>query len=379
MFQQGAEPDRGPCGPLRVSSALGVGFGGSIALRIAYFFQGTLRKEEVASAFLAMAIEGVPRFRRHCFEVILADEFERFDAQQWTVSVEEERVDVRIESEDAVILIENKISSGAKQQGQLLRYYSREMKHRARKRIIAVFLAPREIGRDEVVRVMNASEFNSRTQDLVRHVSWEALADYVPDPSDLLDNLIRNGLDEIMKVIKDVRAGKYAREGDREVIRDIVDSAFMALRNRTTIRLRRWSGKDVEEIFTAGTNVTMWLHATFDVYDEPPFNPINLRDGNGMYQITIRSQFKLTGKLKKSSDLSRWWKTNMPSSYFDVPRVGVYHAQEDGWFIHTKCISGTKDTIADALAETGEALLGALSHRLISAGFSLARDGSSDT
>jgi hypothetical protein len=67
----------------------------------------------------------------------------------------------------------------------------------------------------------------------------------------------------------------------------------------------------------------MWLHAAFDVYDEPPFNPINLRDENGMIEITIRSQFKLAGKLKKSSDLSCWWKTNMLSSHFSVPGVGV--------------------------------------------------------
>jgi hypothetical protein len=49
-----------------------------IPLRIAHFFQGTLHKEEAASAFLAMAIEGVPMFRRHFFEIILPDEFELF-------------------------------------------------------------------------------------------------------------------------------------------------------------------------------------------------------------------------------------------------------------------------------------------------------------
>ncbi|MGO9312777.1 MAG: hypothetical protein ACLQDI_08575 [Syntrophobacteraceae bacterium] len=44
-------------------------------------------------------------FRRHFFEIILPDEFELFHEQQWIVTVEEQRVDVRIESEDSVILI----------------------------------------------------------------------------------------------------------------------------------------------------------------------------------------------------------------------------------------------------------------------------------
>ncbi len=349
-----------------------------IPLRIAHFFQGTLRKEEAASAFLAMAIEGVPMFRRHFFETILPDEAELFHEQQWIVTVEEERVDVRIESEDAVILIENKINPGAKQQGQLLRYYLIEKEHRPRKRIVAVFLAPHELGRDEVMRVVNDPEFDS-THDFARHVSWEELANYTPDPSDPLDNLISNGLDEIMEVIKEMREGKYPREGDRGAIRDIVDSAFMELGKRSTIRLRRWSGKDVEEIITAGTNVTMWLDAAFETYDEPPFAPIDLRDENGMIQITIRSQFKLAGRLKKSSDLSRWWKLNMLSSSFDVPGIGSYHLHKDGWFVHTKRLSGTENAIANALAETGEALLGALSEHLISAGFQLSHDGSSET
>ncbi len=353
--------------------------GVSMTLRIAHFFQRTLRKEEVASAFLAMVIEGAAKFRGHFFKIILPNEFELFQEQQWLVTVEEERVDVRTESEGAVILIENKISPGAKQQGQLLRYYLREKKLRPRKRIVTIFVAPREMGMDAVARVMNASEFKGSTHDVVRQVSWGELASYIPDPGDPLDALIRNGLDEIMKVTEEIRAGKYAREGDREVIREIVDSAFMELRKRSAIRLRRWSGRDVEDVFTDGTNVTMWLDAAFETDDEPPFAPIDLRDENGMIQITIRSQFKLAGRMKKSSHLSHWWKMNMLSSSFDVPGAGLYHPQEDGWFIHTKLISGTENDIDSALVETGEALLGALSRLLMSAGFQLSHDESPET
>lgn len=36
-------------------------------LRLNYLFEGMLKKEEAASAFLAMALQGVPSFRAHFF------------------------------------------------------------------------------------------------------------------------------------------------------------------------------------------------------------------------------------------------------------------------------------------------------------------------
>ena len=39
-------------------------------IRLNYFFEGMLKREESASAFLAMALEGVPSFRRHFFAAL---------------------------------------------------------------------------------------------------------------------------------------------------------------------------------------------------------------------------------------------------------------------------------------------------------------------
>jgi hypothetical protein len=66
-------------------------------LRLTHFFEGTLHKEEVSSTFLAMVLEGVPRFRSHFFRLVVPDEEISLDKRQWRVTVEQERVDVRMD------------------------------------------------------------------------------------------------------------------------------------------------------------------------------------------------------------------------------------------------------------------------------------------
>src|SRR5688572_19607489 len=92
-------------------------------LNIGHFFSGMMDREEVASAFIAMALEGIPSFRRHFFDTLGSTLGEGLSKHIWSVVVEQDRVDIRMESSDAVILIENKLRSGAKQQGQLLKYF----------------------------------------------------------------------------------------------------------------------------------------------------------------------------------------------------------------------------------------------------------------
>ena len=308
--------------------------------------------------------------------MVLPDEPSLSDERHWNVTVEEERVDVRIESENEIILLENKINSGAKQQGQLLRYYLQEMDRTPSKRIIAVFLAPRNIGKDEVESVSNAPEFISRANDLVVHVSWEDLASYSSDSSDPFETLLRDGLDEIIRVIKEARLVKYAREGSREIIRNIVDCAYNELNKSKNIKLRRWSGKDVEEIITSGTNVTIWLDAVFNSSDEPPFEPISLVDENGLIQIDVRSQFKLARHVRKSSDLWNWWAAKVIESSFRVPEIGIYQLRENGWFFHSRHIEGMKNHIVNNIVFTGKAVVNSLSRYLNSLGFCLNRDES---
>ena len=340
-------------------------------LRLAHFFEGTLRKEEVASGFLAMILEGIPRFRKHLFQLVVPNEGTSLNERQWFVKVEEACVDVRMDAGDTVVLIENKISPGAKQQGQLLRYYSEEKKRNSEAQVIAIYLAPREIGKDEIQRVKESPEFKASRNDIVKHVSWEDLGEYVSLEDDPLDVFAENSLHEVLRVIKEANTEKYPPIGDSGVIRAIVDRAFSLLTDRTTVPLRRWSGREIEQIFTAGTNVTMWLDAVFETEGEPPFVPIRVRDGNGLIQITIRSQFKLSAKGKRLPPLAQWWEQQLPGKVFDVAGVVPHVLEENGWFVHQRLVAATEESIATALAETGDAVLRKVSDTLSSLGLKM--------
>lgn len=342
-------------------------------MRIAHFFEGSLGREEVASALLAMALDSIPRFRRHFFQLVVPGEYASLSQRQWSIKVEVRQVDVRMESGDIIVLIENKVNAGAKQDNQLLRYYLQEKKHNPRARVILVYLAPGQIGKSEIVRVINSCEFQACMDDHVHHLSWETLAKYSPRAGDIRDKILRSGLDEIQRIIADARVQKYICEGDREIIQNIVKRAFSQLTEKTNVPLKPWSGRNFEQIFTAATNVTMWLDAAFEVEKEPPFTPIDLRDEHGLLRITIRSQLKLEGKVKKSSNLAKWWGQQIKAKFMEIPGVGIHQLQENGWLVHSKTISGSEESIEKAFVDTGAAVLGELSEKLSSVGFELSK------
>jgi hypothetical protein len=342
-------------------------------LRIDHFFQGKLSKEEVASAFLAMALEGVPGFRRHFLNLIAPKEFVSLNRKKWEVRVEVRHVDVRMDAGEIVILIENKITAGAKQKNQLLRYYKQEKRHNPDARIIMVFLAPGSIGKGEVTLVENSQEFNARTEDLAHHLSWEDLAQYTKKEDDILDEFIYAGLKEICRLIDEARLEKYSCAGDRKIIRDIVKRALNSIAEKTGVKLGHWAGRENEQIYTNNTNVTMWLDTAFKSEESPPYAPINLCNEQGLMQISIRSQFKIEGKVKLNSNLGRFWRQQVKSGFMKIPGVGIHQLQENKWFVHTQPITGSEADIEKAIVITGIAVLDTLSRKLSSAGFNLSK------
>ena len=258
-----------------------------------------LRREETASAFLATLLDYDPSFRQAFLRLAL-DEPGLADEGTRTVRVEEDRVDVTPESEAAYVVIENKIGSGAKQQGQLLRYYEAAVTARPTKRIIAVYLAPRGIGLDEVTLVQRCALFSERRTDVASHLPWERVTGLVDQlPAGDAAWFARSGMHEIGRAIVRAQQVRHPVEEDRALVRDIADQALALLANRCPdVALRRGSGQEVEEILTSRAPVTIWLDATFDVEAEVPFTPVGLVRQDGIH-LTVRSQFKLAGRVKK--------------------------------------------------------------------------------
>jgi len=213
-------------------------------MRLTHFFQGSLRREEVTSAFLAMALESFPKFRRYFFQCVLPDEDVSLSERRWNIIVEQDYVDVRMEADDTIVLIENKVNSGARQHGQLLRYYLGVRQKNPTARIIGVYLAPGQVGKDEVASVKDTPQFQNCANDCAQHLSWEKLAEYPSDVDDFCDALVRSGLDEVKQIIDQAKVERYPSAGDRGIIRSIVDRAFNLLTERLTVNLRRveWEG-----------------------------------------------------------------------------------------------------------------------------------------
>jgi hypothetical protein len=101
-----------------------------------HFFAGNLSKELVASAFLATLLEARAGFRAFIFAQMGCEEAMKLAQAEWIVRVGAESVDVRLDAtrEGWVLLVENKISPGSMQLGQLLRYYQNQIAREPRSR-----------------------------------------------------------------------------------------------------------------------------------------------------------------------------------------------------------------------------------------------------
>lgn len=89
-------------------------------MHLRHFFRGSLKREEVASASLATLLED-PAFREAFFK-LFPQSRNILGNPCWTVEVEAAGIDIRLDSDEAVMIIENKVRPGAYQSGQLLRY-----------------------------------------------------------------------------------------------------------------------------------------------------------------------------------------------------------------------------------------------------------------
>jgi hypothetical protein len=326
-------------------------------MRLRHFFENMVRREEMASAFLATLLDYDPAFRMAFLRLILDDPVER-EADAWTVAVEDGRVDVTLESPTTFVLIEDKISSGAKQQDQLLRYYRGAVEAKPEKRIVAVYLAPGGMGAGEVEAVRRSAVFAQRQGDITRHLAWEEISRLVNGlPQDERGWFARSGMDEIERAIAQARQEKYPRLGDRGVVRDIADAAVTTLSGRCPdVRLGRWNARDVEVILTYGTPVTLWLHAGFEIDPVPPFAPVGLVRDDGIH-LDVISNFKLAGKVRRGSELDRRCKELVRIGVVDVPGVGRHELLPNKWFVHSAPAVGSAEELENVLADTGERVL----------------------
>ena len=342
-------------------------------MRLEHFLRGTVRKEDIASAFLATALQQSRRFREHFFRRIDPERAGVLAGERWSYAVEERRVDVTLKTAGTIMIIENKIRAGAKQVEQLVRYYKECAKDAdPTDRILAVYVAPRQVGKGEVQLVHELIENEPRGTDRAVHLSWEDLAEFSSEES--VDEEIVAALGTILRVIDELKQPKYLREGDRDLVATMVDGAIVQIRDRIKVPLNRWTEANIENIMTGRTNVTMWLDAVFDADKEPPHAPVNVRDGDRL-KLTIRVKFKLAGHVKKADPLHKWWATNVLGQAFGLENVGRFSGEGNGWLVYQEDLIDAFNVIEHRMAEIGSLTLQWLKSRLAAANFPLLRVG----
>lgn len=296
-----------------------------------HFFENMVRREETASAFLATLLEYNQHFRLAFLRAVLdAPTYE--DSADWAVRVEAGQVDVTLESDSMRVLIENKLRAGAKQQGQLLRYYLAAVEAVPQKRLVAVYLAPGGMGLGEVELVVRSDARASRSADVASHLPWDDVAAII-DALPASDHawFARSGMREIDATIKRARQ-ELPAVGVRGEVRGIFDDAVLTLRQEVPgVRLGRWVARDSEWIQTEKSLITVYLTAIYDVEGVAPYEPIGVVQPNGL-RLLVRCQFRLSGRGRKVPQLRQRWSELEVQQAVVVPEVGPFALRPGGWF-----------------------------------------------
>ena len=328
----------------------------SCEMDLHHFFENMVRREETASAFLATMLEYDSDFRREFLREAIGDPT-LVDHEEWDVRVEDGHVDVTLDSPTQRVLIEDKIRAGARQRGQLLRYYQAAVNTVPAKRIVAVYLAPGGQGLGEVDAVEQSSSRGDRPMDVVAQLPWKTVGKIIAELPNERDRwFARSGIEQVLKAVELARQEKYPAVGDRAVIRAIADVAYRDLQRTAGVNLRRWSARDTEQIYTVGTPVTMWLGIVFETAPEAPFSPVGVVQGEHIH-LELDTRIKLAGKVKSTTKLARRWDHLLSAGEIEIPAVGRHDLSPGKWLVRTVPIAGTRDAIAAAMSQAGQFVL----------------------
>lgn len=300
-----------------------------------------------------MLLEGSAAFRQHFFSLVLPAEAPQLAARHWEVQVEVDAVDVWMSSDDTLVLIENKIGAGAKQAGQLLRYYLHQRSRFPGKRIIAVYLAPRQMGLDEVERTRPALGLPG---DLAVHLSWQKLIQLPPSFADPHPEWIGAILEQISAAINAAYVSKYRREGERKLLRDLADQASARIKATSTIGHKRWSGKGIEEMFSTRTAISVSTGMLFPFVDEPPYPVVGVVSETGEFKIVLRTYLGLAKKVRKSSPIAAWWRNMVTGDALDVPGLGVNACRNHSFLEYSQELTADETIVENALVQTWQQL-----------------------
>jgi len=323
---------------------------------ISLFFKGKVKREEIASAFIATLLKNRSYFRSFFFDLLQIPEANDLKKLDWKVEVEKNCVDINLSSTGWIMLIENKLRRGSKKKDQLAGYYMEQIKPDPKEKIVVIYLSPRKgFGEEEVDAVKQLPGFKRRN-DYVLSINWEDISEQVIAESPDKD-IIKSGFEEVTDVIKLDNEEKYPLEGDRididEIMRGVKDKLQASY---SPLLFYPWRGEDFHEIYTGGSPLNVSIEAKFHVEKEKPYKPIGVKKGSEI-SLVLLTGFKLTEKAKRDPKIKERWKEFVGStSSIVVPGIGPY--QFDGKFwVNSQQVTGSKNEVTERFVRAGVFLL----------------------
>ena len=320
-----------------------------------FFFVGKLSREEASSAFLASLLEQRADFRTFLFKLLGMAEPEG----PLEVNIEKEDVDIRIDYPAAktVLLIENKLRPGSLQVNQLVRYYQHTLANNSALKIVSILLAPNEGGgAAEVTRLTKHEQF--RPTDGVYKISWGALAEF-PDilPKNDSDmEFVRRGFECIGSIIVNAIQEKYPLVGGREIANDIARAVLQNMEKKFPgTRLGFWRGRDFFNIYSIGTDITIYIDLAFRIENKAPYAPLQIPDRQHV-NATLRTKFTLSAKGKRNPTRRETWDRICRNKSWASQLCDV-HELTGRWFKHEIERTGDCTAIAQELTAMGCAVI----------------------
>lgn len=335
-------------------------------MKVDFFFQGKLSREEAASAFLATLLEQRADFREFFFGICAASAIGPISRDSWEVVTEENEFDILMTSPDGAwdVLIENKIKSGSVTPGQLVNYYKR-LRSNTDRNILLVYLTPSSSsGQAEFDRLMQHGA--SQSGDQFVHISWmDDLLEFAQslDAGDSESDFIQSGFRKIKSQILSSQQERYPLTGGRERVDEIVNGVIDALRLKyPSISFRKWRDGSGSTIYTAKSDLTLYLKAVID-WDEGTGLPFGLINDDDTLNLPLQACMNLSSNGRKSATALDRWRTMSIDRSIQIPQLGTMTTKDDGgaWIFWDEDVPAEKGELQARLLAVGTAILDEMS------------------
>jgi hypothetical protein len=220
------------------------------------------------------------------------------------------------------------------------------------KNIYCIYLAPGQVGKDEVRQVRDHESFR-RSHDKAKHVSWKSILDYSPPPksSYLGDQIAENVILAIRSAIENTGQIKYPDEGDRGIIRNILERACRRVNKHYGPISQNWHGRS-EVLRAKNTTVSFSTVVRMKTEKNDVSTIVNFLDENRNINVQLARHLKISEKGKKLHAVKKWWREVTEHKTIQVSTLGTFGMGGDGWFSQDYSFTGSMVELEDHIVET---------------------------